>query len=153
MWSGLPRQHRNTLLKWKIAILIPEAEGRPGGSGCLKVVKPHSLPACSSIKSMTSPPHLYVYSDTLIFPFSPVVSVLLVRLTVFPKRQYRGIRCPMTPVTTSPVWIPIVIWRRQSWTSVALVVNMCCFTDYFKCPHATSLWEVKIVCPKRKALR
>lgn len=73
---------------------------------------------------MTFPPHLYVYSDTLIFPFSPVVSVLLVRLTVFPKRQYRGIRWPMTPVTTSPVWIPIVIWRRQSWTSVALVVNI-----------------------------
>jgi len=31
--------------------------------------------------------HLYVYSDTFILPFSPVVSVRLVRLTVFPNKQ------------------------------------------------------------------
>lgn len=60
----------------------------------------------------------YVYSDTFIFPFSPVVSVLLVRLTVFPNRQYRGILCPMTPVTTSPVCIPIVICRNQSFALI-----------------------------------
>lgn len=53
--------------------------------------------------------HLYDSSLTFIRPDIPVVSVRLVKLTVFPNRQYRGILCPITPVTTSPEWIPIVI--------------------------------------------
>lgn len=42
-------------------------------------------------------------------PGVPVVSVRLVKFTVFPKRQYRGMRLPITPVTTSPEWMPMVI--------------------------------------------
>lgn len=54
--------------------------------------------------------HLYASSETLMRPFVPVVSVRLVKFTVFPNKQYLGILCPITPVTTSPEWIPIVIF-------------------------------------------
>lgn len=42
-------------------------------------------------------------------PGAPVVSVRLVIFTVLPNKQYLGILCPITPVTTSPECIPIVI--------------------------------------------
>lgn len=54
--------------------------------------------------------YVYVSSLTLIRPAAPVVSVRLVKFTVFPNRQYLGIRFPITPVTTSPEWMPIVIF-------------------------------------------
>ena len=54
--------------------------------------------------------HLYVYSLMLSLPLVPVVSVLLVRLTVLPNRQKRGIFWPTTPATTSPEWTPMVIY-------------------------------------------
>lgn len=44
----------------------------------------------------------------MICPEIPVVSVLLVRLTVFPNRQNLGILFPITPVTASPEWMPMV---------------------------------------------
>ena len=37
----------------------------------------------------------------------PVVSVLLARLTVFPNKQYRGTRFPITPETTC--WMEIIV--------------------------------------------
>lgn len=46
--------------------------------------------------------YVYASSETFMRPGVPVVSVRLVRFTVLPKRQYRGILCPITPVTTSP---------------------------------------------------
>lgn len=61
------------------------------------------------MRVQTNTTYAYVYSVTLIRPGIPVVSVRLVMLTVLPKRQYLGIRFPITPVTTSPEWIPIVI--------------------------------------------
>lgn len=61
----------------------------------------------------TTSTYLYVSSVTLIFPFTPVVSVRLVRLTAFPNRQYLGIRCPITPPTTSPEWIPNVTLKTN----------------------------------------
>lgn len=121
--------------------------------GCLKTlrVKPHVTTHFSCKSDMFS--YLYVYSDTFIFPFSPVVSVLLVRLTVFPKRQYRGILCPMTPVTTSPVCIPIVICRNQNFVSVSSITKIIIF-DYFilqnvESPyknHKDSLKELQVYC-------
>ena len=52
--------------------------------------------------------YLYVYSETLIFPGIPVVSQREDMFTVFPNKQYLGVSWPITPVTTSPVWMPIV---------------------------------------------
>ena len=46
--------------------------------------------------------YAYAYWDTLTRPVMPAVSVLLVKLTVLPNRQYLGILFPITPVTTSP---------------------------------------------------
>lgn len=45
-------------------------------------------------------------------PMTPVVSVLLVKFTVLPNRQYLGILLPITPVTTSPECIPMVIYKK-----------------------------------------
>lgn len=53
--------------------------------------------------------YLYAESDTLMRPLTPFVSVLLVRFTVLPNKQYLGMRFPITPVITSPECIPIVI--------------------------------------------
>lgn len=63
--------------------------------------------------------YLYAFSETLILPGTPVVSVRLVRFTVLPNKQYRGIRCPITPVTTSPLWMPMVMRCGQTIGTVA----------------------------------
>ena len=59
----------------------------------------------------------YANSETFILPLMPVVSHLLVKLTVSPNKQYLGIRLPITPVTISPLLIPIVIllFKRKKW--------------------------------------
>ena len=57
--------------------------------------------------------HLCVNSVTWIFPGTPLLSVLLATLTVFPKRQKRGILRPTMPATTSPELIPTLIWLEE----------------------------------------
>jgi len=65
--------------------------------------------------------YLYAFSETLILPGTPVVSVRLVRFTVLPNKQYRGIRCPITPVTTSPLWMPMVMRCGHTRRTVKIV--------------------------------
>ena len=74
-------------------------------------------------KGRDIPTHLYVNSVTWIFPGTPLLSVLLATLTVFPKRQKRGILRPTIPATTSPELIPTLIWRKG--TAVSDVGLMC----------------------------
>ena len=47
--------------------------------------------------------HMY----TWVFPVSPVLSILLARLTVSPHMSYCGFLAPMTPATMGPWLIPI----------------------------------------------
>lgn len=44
---------------------------------------------------------------TCIFPGTPVLSILLATLTVFPQMSYWGRRAPITPATTGPTLIPV----------------------------------------------
>jgi len=55
----------------------------------------------------------YVNSVICIFPGVPLLSQRLATLTVLPNKQYRGILLPTTPATTSPLLIPILIYREQ----------------------------------------
>lgn len=43
---------------------------------------------------------------TCIFPGTPVLSILLATLTVFPQMSYWGRRAPITPATTGPTLMP-----------------------------------------------
>ena len=53
----------------------------------LNILQVHCWPCGPCCTAQHPRSHLYVYSETLILPLSPVVSVLLVRLTVFPNKQ------------------------------------------------------------------
>lgn len=43
---------------------------------------------------------------TWILPWTPVLSIRLATLTVFPQMSYWGLRAPITPATTGPTLIP-----------------------------------------------
>lgn len=43
---------------------------------------------------------------TWILPWTPVLSILLATLTVFPQMSYCGLRAPITPATTGPTLMP-----------------------------------------------
>ena len=50
---------------------------------------------------------LHGHTYTWVFPVSPVLSILLARLTVSPHMSYCGFLAPMTPATMGPWLIPI----------------------------------------------
>lgn len=66
---------------------------------------------------------LRCFGCTCIFPGTPVLSILLATLTVFPQMSYWGRRAPITPATTGPTLIPLQTWGnvniKQRWTAVS----------------------------------
>lgn len=54
--------------------------------------------------------------DTCIFPGTPVLSILLATLTVFPQMSYWGRRAPITPATTGPTLMPVQNMQSKSQT-------------------------------------
>lgn len=52
---------------------------------------------------------------TWILPWTPVLSIRLATLTVFPQMSYCGLRAPITPATTGPTLMP----RKQSQRGVS----------------------------------
>lgn len=62
-------------------------------------------------------------SDTWIFPGTPVLSILLATLTVFPQMSYWGRRAPITPATTGPTLIPVQTGNIQILNKYQTKVN------------------------------
>lgn len=59
---------------------------------------------------------IYILKMTCILPISPVLSILLATLTVFPQMSYWGLLPPTTPATTGPRATPTRrenIWHKN----------------------------------------
>lgn len=78
-----------------------------------------------SASKLVNQTYLYVVGLTLTRSGSLVDSNLLAIVTLWPKRQYLGIFFPTTPASTMPVWIPILICKKNwslYWSIILLLV-------------------------------
>lgn len=103
------RSHRHTKPHGSVA---PPRKGRQGqeDAGCWTGWPPQHDP-CSSHGSLPPPgwtpgPWGLLSELTWILPWTPVLSIRLATLTVFPQMSYCGLRAPITPATTGPTLMP-----------------------------------------------